>query len=58
MNAQHLHAHALLQNIAETTPGGIRREQFVRRRHPIKTLLASVPFIALAVAAAFAVITR
>lgn len=57
MNA-HLHAHALLQNIADTTPGGIRREQFVRRRHPVKTALAVFPFVAFAVLAAFAIITR
>lgn len=58
MNAPHIHAHSLLQNIADTTPGGIRREQFIRRRHPVKTALACLPFVALVVFAAIAIITR
>ena len=58
MNAERLAAHALLDSMQRTTPGGIRREQFVRRRHPIKTALAVLPFLALAALAAFAIITR
>jgi len=58
MNAERLAAHALLDSMARTTPGGIRREQFVRRRHPIKMLLAAAPFVALAVLGAVAIITR
>lgn len=58
MNAERIAAHALLDNMARTTPGGIRREQFVRRRNPVKTVLSALPFIALAIAAAFAIFTR
>lgn len=58
MSAERLTAHALLESMQRTTPGGIRREQFIRRRHPVKTVLACVPFLALAVAAAFAIITH
>jgi hypothetical protein len=47
-----------MQNIADATPRGIRREQFVRRHHPVKTALAVLPFVAFAVLAAFAIITR
>jgi len=57
MNAERLAAHALLDSMARTTPGGIRREQFVRRP-PLKTALAALPFLALAALAAFAIITR
>jgi hypothetical protein len=57
MNAERLAAHALLDSMQRTTPGGIRREQFLRR-HPLKTLAAALPFLALAVFAAFAIITR
>ena len=46
MHTERIMAHALLDNMAHTTPGGIRREQFVRTRHPIKTALAAFPFIA------------
>jgi hypothetical protein len=49
---------ALMQHLHDATPGGIHREQFVRRRHPVKTVLAILPFVALVVAAAFAIITR
>jgi hypothetical protein len=58
MNTQRLHAHALLDSIHRTTPGGIRREQFVRRRSPVKAVLSALPFIALAAAAVVVVITR
>jgi len=58
MNAERIAAHQLLESIQRTTPGGIRREQFVQRRHPIKTLLAAAPFVALAVLGAFWFITR
>lgn len=50
-------AHTLLARIEMATPGGIRREQFVRRQ-PVKTALSILPFVALAIAAAFAIITR
>lgn len=58
MNAERLAAHALLESINRTTPGGIRREQFVRRSHPVKTVLAILPFAALVVLGVFAIITR
>jgi hypothetical protein len=35
----------VMQNINETTPGGIKREQFIHRKYPVKTLFASLPFI-------------
>lgn len=54
MNTERIAAHALLESIRRTTPGGIQREQFVRRRHPIKALLSVLPFIALVVFAAIA----
>ncbi|HET9189815.1 MAG TPA: hypothetical protein VFN69_04505 [Rudaea sp.] len=57
-HAERLAAHALLESMDRTTPGGIRREQFVRRGHPVKTVLAIIPFVALVAAAAFAIITR
>ena len=46
MHTERIIAHALLDNMAHTTPGGIRREQFVRTRHPIKTAFAVFPFVA------------
>ena len=49
---------ALARHMNEATPGGIRREQFVRRSHPVKTALAALPFVALVAFAAFAIITR
>lgn len=58
MNAERIAAHAMLDSIQRTTPGGIRREQFVRRRHPLKTAVASLPFVALALLGAFWIITR
>jgi hypothetical protein len=51
-------ARGLLQNIAESTPGGIRREQFFRRAHPVKTLLAAFPFLALVALCIVAIVTR
>lgn len=48
MSAEHVHARGLLQNIHDTTPGGITREQFVRKRTPVKTFLAMFPFLMLA----------
>lgn len=51
-------AHALLDSMARMTPGGITRERLFHRPHPVKTLLASLPFLALAAFAAFACITR
>ena len=58
MNTERIAAHQLLDSIQRTTPGGIRREQFVRRRHPVKTALAAAPFIALVVLAAIAYLIR
>lgn len=58
MNAERIAVHRLLESIQRTTPGGIRREQFVRRCHPVKTLLASLPFVALAVLGAIAYLIR
>lgn len=58
MNAERIAAHELLSNIQRTTPGGIRREQFVQRRHPVKTVLAAAPFVALVVLAAVAYLIR
>lgn len=58
MSTQRIVAHTLLDNIQHTTPGGIRREQFVRTRHPIKTALAMLPFVAFVVLAVFAACTR
>lgn len=55
MSAEHIHAHGLLQNIHDTTPGGITREQFVRRHHPVKTFLAMFPFLLLVALAIVAV---
>lgn len=67
MSAQYAHynpqpedarlTRALMQHLQDATPGGISREQFVRR-DPAKTALAAIPFVAFAVAAAFAIITR
>lgn len=57
MNTERM-ARALLWNIHETTPGGIRREQFVRRKHPLKTAIALFPFIAAAALWLFAIATR
>lgn len=57
MNTERM-ARALLWNIHETTPGGIRREQFVRTRHPLKTALALFPFVAFLALAIFALATR
>lgn len=47
MSAEHIHARGLLQNIHDTTPGGVTREQFMRKRAPIKTLLEMFPFLLL-----------
>lgn len=58
MNCEHLHAHALLDNMARTTPGGIRREQFVHRPHPIKTALAMFPFVAFVVLLIIVIVTQ
>jgi hypothetical protein len=58
MSAGPTHARFLLQHINDATPGGIRREQFLRRHHPLKALLSALPFIALAAAAVVVVITR
>lgn len=49
---------ALARHMNEATPGGIRREQFVRRAHPIKTALALFPFAAFIALAIFAIVTR
>jgi hypothetical protein len=57
MSTERIAAHHLLENIQRTTPGGITREQFVRR-HPVKTLAGALPFVALVLAGAFYVITR
>lgn len=58
MSAERAFAHALLDSMKRTTPGGIRREQFVRRPHPIKTLLAAFPFVAFIALCIVAVVTR
>ena len=49
---------ALARFVNDATPGGIRREQFVHRPHPIKTALAMFPFIALVALVIFAAVTR
>lgn len=51
-------ARVVMRHLHDATPGGIRREQFIHRRHPVKTALAILPFVALVALAAFAVITR
>lgn len=58
MNGEHTLAHALLDSMQRTTPGGIRREQFVRTRHPIKTALAMFPFIAFVALCVVAAVMR
>lgn len=58
MDTERLIAHALLDNMHHTTPGGICREQFVRTRHPIKTALAAFPFVALVVLCIVAAVIR
>jgi len=58
MHTERLIAHALLDNMAHTTPGGIRREQFVRTRHPIKTAFAMFPFVAFIALTIFAIVSR
>jgi hypothetical protein len=57
MSTERIAAHHLLENIQRTTPGGITREQFVRR-HPVKTLVGALPFVALVLLGAFWIITR
>lgn len=47
----------VMQHLHDVTPGGIRREQFVRR-HPLKTLVGALPFLALVLLGAFWIITR
>lgn len=58
MNLESVFTRSLMANIERTTPGGIHRGQFIHRRHPLKTLLASIPFLALVGLAAFAAITH
>lgn len=50
-------ARTVMQHLHDVTPGGVCREQFVRR-HPVKTLAGALPFVALVLAGAFYVITR
>lgn len=57
MSTERIAAHHLLENIRRTTPGGIQRDQFVRR-HPLKTLVGALPFLALVLLGAFWIITR
>lgn len=70
MNAMHAHyahyipqpddarlARTIMQHLHDVTPGGIHREQFVRR-HPVKTLVGALPFVALVLLGAFWIITR
>ena len=58
MSIERFCAHSLLQNIAKTTLGGIRPEQFLRRPHPIKTLLAMFPLLAFIAVCIVAAVTR
>lgn len=58
MPIERLVTHALLDNIRQTTPGGIRREQFVRTHHPLKTALAMLPFVAFVALVVVAAVTR
>lgn len=58
MNTERIVTHALLDNMRRTTPGGIRREQFVRNRHPVKTAMAMFPFVAFVALVVFAAVTR
>lgn len=51
-------ARSLLQHIHEATPGGLRPEQFRPVRHPLKSLLAAFPFVALAAALVALVVAR
>lgn len=48
----------LMYHISEATPGGIRREQFVRRPHPVKALLAMFPLILLVAVCVVAAVTH
>lgn len=48
----------LMYHINETTPGGIRREQFVHRPHPVKAVLAMFPLIALVAICIVAAVAR
>ena len=48
----------LMYHINEATPGGIRREQFVHRPHPVKTLLAMFPLLAFVALCIFATVAR
>lgn len=49
---------SLMHHINDATPGGIRREQFVHRPHPIKTMLAMLPLLAFVALCIFAAVTR
>lgn len=48
----------LMYHINEATPGGIRREQFVHRPHPIKALLAMFPVLAFVAACVVLAVTH